>query len=115
MCALNKMKGMKFSMETEEEKKKTLNDYMASSLETLKHLKKKKKKRIFLISICIILLIFFFFYGPFSWMFVAKKHLRFYEVKINNHELSVSEKINNTTIIPIFLVIPNGNSEFFLF
>ena len=113
MCALNKMKGMKFSMETEEEKKKTLNDYMASSLETLKHLKKKRKKRIFLISICIILLIFFFFYGPFSWMFVTKKHLRFYEVKINNHELSVSEKINNTTIIPIFLVIPNGNSEFF--
>ena len=30
----------------EEEKTKTLNDYMASSLETLKHLKKKRKKRI---------------------------------------------------------------------
>ncbi len=98
----------------EEEKTKTLNGYMASSLETLKHLKKKRKKRIFLIIICIVLLIFFFFYGPFSWMFVAKKNLRFYEVKINNHELSVSEKINSTTIIPIVLVIPNGNSGFFL-
>ena len=100
-------------MGSEEEKKQSLNDYMASSLETLKHLKRKRTKKIFLIIICIMLLVFFIFYGPFSWMFIAKRKLRYYEVKINNIELSVSEKINNTTIIPIFLVIPNGNLGFF--
>lgn len=101
-------------MGSEEEKKQSLNDYMTSSLETLKHLKKKRTKKIFLIIICIMLLVFFFFYGPFSWMFIAKQELRYYEVKINNFELSVSEKIDNTAIIPIVLVIPNGNSGFFL-
>ena len=84
-------------MGSEEEKKQSLNDYMASSLETLKHLKRKRTKKIFLIIICIMLLVFFIFYGPFSWMFIAKRKLRYYEVKINNIELSVSEKINNFT------------------
>ena len=97
----------------EEEQNQLLHDYMIFSRETIGYLKKKRKRRLCIIIICSIILIFLLFYGPFSWMFIAKKKLRFYEVKINNHELSVSEKIDNTTIIPIIFVLPNGNSEFF--
>ena len=96
-----------------QEEQKSLNEYMASSKETLKQVKKQRRKKIIIIFICIILLIFFLFYGPFSYVFVSKKQLRFYEVKINNQELSVSEKIKNTTIIPVILEIPNGNSRYF--
>ena len=101
-------------MGTEEEQIKSLNDYLASSYETLKILRKRRRKRIFIIILISIILIFLIFYSSFSRIFIAKKPLRFYEVEINNSKVTVSEKINNTTILPIILVIPNGNSGFFL-
>ena len=100
-------------MGTDEEQARSLNDYLASSYETLKSLKKRRRKRIFIIILVGIFLIFIFFYSSFSNIFVAKKPLRFYEVEINNSKVSVSEKINNTTIIPVILVIPNGNRGIF--
>ncbi len=100
-------------MGTEEEQIKSLNDYLASSYETLKILRKRRRKRIFIIILISIILIFLIFYSSFSRIFIAKKPLRFYEVEINNSKVTVSEKINNTTILPIILVIPNGNKGIF--
>ena len=48
-------------MGTEEEQARSLNDYLASSYETLKILKKRRRKRIFIIILVGILLIFIFF------------------------------------------------------
>ena len=98
---------------TEQEQKEAINDYLVSSVETVEYIKKRRKKRIILILIFITLFWFLILYGPFSHMLIAKRKLRLYEVQINDRELSVNEKIYNTTIIPIIFVIPNGNSGTF--
>ena len=80
-------------MMDKEEQQKSLNEFMASSLETSRTLKKKHKKRFFLLVLIVLLGIFFLFYGPF-----------------NDQKVTVREKIANTTIIPVLFEIQNGNS-----
>lgn len=97
-------------MMDKEEQQKSLNEFMASSLETSRTLKKKHKKRFFLLVLIVLLGIFFLFYGPFSFMFIAKKELRLYDVRVNDQKVTVREKIANTTIIPVLFEIQNGDS-----
>lgn len=97
-------------MGNEEEQKQALNDYLKTSFESMKHKKRKKIVKMIVIFLTILLFFYIIFHNPFTFIFVAKKDLRYYDVRLNDYQLSVSEKIPDTTIIPKLIVIPNGNT-----
>lgn len=100
-------------MGSEEEQKQALHDYLNTSFQSMKHIKRKRIMKIVFLLFIVLLVIFIVFNNPFTFIYVAKKDLRYYDIRLNNHKLSVSEEIQDTTIIPNFIVIPNGNSGTF--
>lgn len=100
-------------MGSEEEQKQALKEYMDTSFQSMKHIKRKRMLKLIFIILVVLLVLFIIFHNPFTHVFVAKKDLRYYDIRLNNHKLSVSEEIQDTTIIPHLIVIPNGNSDTF--
>ncbi len=98
------------NMGSEEEQKQALKEYLNTSFQSMKHIKRKRIIKITLIFLIALLVIFIIFNNPFTFIYISKKDLRYYDVRINNHKLGVSEEIHATTLIPNFIVIPNGNS-----
>lgn len=100
-------------MGSEEEQKQALKEYMDTSFQSMKHIKRKRMLKLIFIILVVLLVLFIIFHNPFTHVFVAKKDLRYYDIRLNNHKLSVSEEIQDTTIIPNLIVLPNGNSDTF--
>lgn len=101
-------------MGSEEEQKQALHEYLNTSFQSMKHIKRKRIMKIVFLLLIALLVLFIVFNNPFTFVYVAKKDLRYYDIRLNNQKLSVSEEIHDTTIIPNFIVIPNGNSGSFL-
>lgn len=103
------------NMGSEEEQKQALNEYLNTSFQSMKHIKRKRLIKIVFLLLIALLVLFIIFHNPFTFIYVAKKDLRYYDIRLNNHKLSVSEEIQDSTIIPNLIVIPNGNSGSFSF
>ncbi len=100
-------------MKMNHEQKQALDDYLKVSLEFMKNKKKQRIKKITIIILMFPIFLFILFNNPFTFVFTSKKDLRYYEVYLNNYKLRVSEKIENTVILPHLIEIPNGNSVTF--
>ena len=95
------------------DKEQALNDYMKASFENMKDIKKARKKKIVIISIISFILLCLLCWSPFAFVSPFHKYLRYYDIRLNNYQFMVSEKIYNTKIIPNIMEFPNGNSGFF--
>ncbi len=94
-------------MGSEEEQRKALYDYQKAMLEDGKYRKRKRRKNIIL---CFILVPFFMIFVsnlPFTRIFFPK-YLRYYDVRLNGVELSVSEDIDDTMLFPKYGSVANG-------